>query len=443
MIPTFFAFVYFLPPELSFLLGGSSIELYRIFLIGLTPGALLWLLSGGVGRLKTVDYGYIAISTLQVASFLYNAPDIAGIPSAGIAFLENLGCYAIARRYLATPEAIDRFVWTWLILLGFLLPVLYLEAISHQFIVHTLASTLTGGGAHSSFGSHREDVARETRLGLLRAMGPFPHPILCGIAYAVFLSFVLARMRGGKRIWCSLLCLAGVVPTLSSNAILVVAVELVIFGGLSMLGRRPWKNPIQTILLILVPIYLYLEAFSSRSVANILMSSLALDSWSGYYRILIWQYGWQDVLNNPVFGLGYHDWPRAPWMVADSTDSYWLTLGIENGLIVFILVIAVALITFVQVLVRYCEHPVQSEEVRELSRAWLAAFFAICITAFAVDFWGIMMMLFPMLVGIGMNLADALRVPAKARSPLARRFRLPIRRPAAASPRVADQLQRG
>jgi hypothetical protein len=409
VIPILFALMYFLPQELSVLVGGAAVIPYRVFLLALSPAAAYQLV--GRRNLSGFDLAFLGIASLQAASFVYNYPGAQGVVSAGLAFLEVLGSYVVARRYLNTARAIDSFVRAWLLLALLFLPVLLLESALHQYLVKEFAAAITGGGAHPELGmgTHEGDIAHGERFGLLRAMGPFPHPILCGVAYAIFFVNVLIDFKGMKRVLYAAVLLTGVVITLSSNALVAIVVELLVCTGFLLVGRRPWHKPIQTIALVLFPGYFLLSLFASRPLSTIIMTTLALDSFSGYFRTLQWQYGWQDILAHPVFGIGYAHWDRPLWMVTESTDSYWLTLGVENGLLVFALIVTVVITLFLRVLALFVEHPNQTEELRKKCITWLSAFLALSLTAITVDYWNQMAMLVPMMCGIGVNLMQTLQ----------------------------------
>jgi O-antigen ligase len=59
---------------------------------------------------------------------------------------------------------------------------------------------------------------------------------------------------------------------------------------------------------------------------------MTFSSHTGWYRLNIWEYGTQSVLNNPVFGIGLNDWERPAWMGGSSVDNFWLLIAMRHGL---------------------------------------------------------------------------------------------------------------
>ena len=64
-----------------------------------------------------------------------------------------------------------------------------------------------------------------------------------------------------------------------------------------------------------------------------IISRLALNPGTGYGRIIIWEWGWVNIFNNPVLGLGPRllEWERLPWMQT-TFDMFWLLFPMQYGI---------------------------------------------------------------------------------------------------------------
>ena len=78
-------------------------------------------------------------------------------------------------------------------------------------------------------------------------------------------------------------------------------------------------------------LYAVLEVFSNRTAVEVIIGFIVLDSWTAYYRVLIWHNALIDLANHPVFGAALTAWTRPAWMTG-SVDSFWLVTALSGGL---------------------------------------------------------------------------------------------------------------
>ena len=67
----------------------------------------------------------------------------------------------------------------------------------------------------------------------------------------------------------------------------------------------------------------------TRSPIAIIATGFTIDSWTGYYRLLIWQYGLENVYANPIVGIGLAEWTRPWWMPAATVDGFGVVARIK------------------------------------------------------------------------------------------------------------------
>lgn len=208
-----------------------------------------------------------------------------------------------------------------------------MESVTRVPIVKPFAASIFGRLAIYENGVAVGDASfiQQTRLGLMRASGPFSHPILGGIFLASFLPlYIWSGIKG----WPKKMGLFGSacsIFSLSSGAFLVLMLGLFVIAA----ERIQQKFKKISWSLILWGIFLAglgVNAISKNGIVPIL-SRYTLDPATARYRQYIWQYGSLSVERHPIFGIGLTDYDRLPWMGA-SVDSNWLLLAIRHGIIV-------------------------------------------------------------------------------------------------------------
>ena len=313
-----------LPPQTAVSLGGIVIPFYRAGLILALPWlAFTW---GKRGLRMNVFDGMmiVAIGWIVLALSITETGQRA-IVNGGSSAIDIGLSYFLARISLPDTTALRRF----LVYLApaFLLAagLVALETLGGRYIVQPFFVQVFGVAEESLL-----LTATQPRFGLLRGAGSFPHPILAGLHLGSLLSlYYLSAIRGWPR-------LAGVAAslsalfTLSSSALLMLAGQVFAIGYdrlTRIVAQANWK----LLFAVLAVVLLVLEFGTQRGAVLILLELTALNSWTAYFRTLIWEYGVQNVVANPLFGIGFADWVRPAWM-PPSVDNYWLLIAMQYGL---------------------------------------------------------------------------------------------------------------
>lgn len=199
--------------------------------------------------------------------------------------------------------------------------IVVIEAISHRHIILPLASSITG---------LPNRVMLEERMGFVRGVGPFAHPIHAGIILGSFLPlYMLSGLRGWPK-WMGVAASIGGVFSMSSAAMLSVVV-----GGALMaydwvverLSNLTWR----LFLSFSAVLYVAVELTTQSGFYALLVRYASFNSGSAYNRVLIWRFGTENVARQPWFGLGYEDWVRPDWMHSGSFDHFWLLMALRWG----------------------------------------------------------------------------------------------------------------
>ncbi len=299
-------------------IGDFRVDPFRIYLlIGFVPMAIM-MLSGRAGRLTLVD-GFMVLYALWIVVALTHNHGNWGITNGGITVVELLGGYMLGRLMVRSLEDFDRLVRYLMGSLVVISPFVLHEFVTNRWLIGELFGAIFPvGNEHSG-----------ERLGFTRVQAGFPHPILYGLYASIpfACAYYLYRDRFGVMV--RRVAFVGVMTfaSLSSGPLLSLFVQ----GGLiawDKLTKGRWM-----LLGVLSVIgYVVIDILSNRTPVQIFVQTFTLNPTTAYWRIHIFEYGKQAVLNNPIFGIGHHDHPRPFWLTA-SVDNFWLLNAMRYGLV--------------------------------------------------------------------------------------------------------------
>ena len=392
-------YILLLPPQLNLNLMGSVLPPYRLFLI---PSALFIAASYFQGRWRFVWPDMMVLgATAWICLALFQTTERFEAFTASFAQFTDIAlAYLFARSVFTSLRDLRIFLLLMSPGLGIIGAIMIVESVTNTHILQPFFADLLG---------QRYNVRFDQRLGLMRARGPFPHPILAGIFMASFLP--LYFLSGLKR-WPWIVGVAASCAsffTVSSAALLALTAGsgLVLYNWLSeRFLQLSWK----LFFFASATVIFVLELGSNSGSFNLLMRFGSLNSYSAYNRVLIWRYGTQNVEKNPWFGIGYEDWERPDWMVA-SIDHYWLILAIQYGIIPPVL-IALALIAAVVAVMRRSAtaNPIDARFMRGIAIA--VSVFA--LGAVSVALWLQVQVWFFMLIAITVSAGYGIFEPRRA-----------------------------
>jgi len=406
-----------LPPQLNIVIGSTVLPPYRFLLI---PAAVYMIASGlrGAIRFSWIDV-IIVLATAWVCFALFvtteavEAFTAAFAQTTDIAFAYFFGRFTI--RSLKDLRAFLILMAPGLAIVGLLL---IAESLTHRRLIQDFAGLVTGRSA-----GYRIDV----RLGLFRAPGPFPHPILAGVFLASFLPmYVLGGVRGWPK-------LAGIVAavcsffTLSSAALL----GLVVGGALlayNWLSERITNLTWQLFFVVTGVVVFVAETATGSGTYGLLMRYASFNTLSSYNRVLIWQYGTENVRKNPWFGLGYADWERPDWMHSSSMDHFWLLMAVRFGIIPSVLMAIATILTVVMLMRAATAAPSYFDRRAYKGLAISLGVFGLGIISVAL--WLSAHIWFFMLIGLAVSVSGATLHTPRYRTPVgsSRQLAQPVER---------------
>lgn len=379
-LATLFVISIFIPVEFYYHAGGLRLELYRVVL------ALVLIYSAFhintlLEKANLVDILLLIFVTLAIASFLANHGLQDGIKKAGIFTIEVLGSFYLARQFITTPKRFFHINIAFVTLLSLTVLFSLYESFFHHRIFHDLATRITG--------HHALDPSLYThyyiRFGIMRATNLFSHPILYGTLAAIFFPFAilltfhafkLRYLAGALGIFLSMVLTMSSAPLLSTAFQLMGAVLSRYWHG----AKRFWA----AVLFFGLSGAFLISAISNRGFFAVLISHLTFNPATGYYRMFQWQYASDDIINNPLLGIGISQWSRPEWLNY-SIDSFWLLITMQHGIPAGMVLLFCSIYLVFHVLNNLHK---QHELYRWMSNAWALSFLALILIGFTVDYFG-------------------------------------------------------
>jgi hypothetical protein len=394
-----------------FSIGSLAIMAYRVvLLIVILPCLFMWM-RGKAGPIRIADillflfWLWCAIS-FAVVDGLSNT-----VQPIGILFVETIGPYLLARIYIRSAEDFYNVVKLLFRIVVILLPFAAFESITERNILYQVFSSILP--AHG-------DASNDPRWGLRRVATVFEHPILFGVVTGSILALVhlvLGYQRSfGKRIVKTMAVAATAFFSLSAGPISAMAAQTLLLawnGVLSQVKAR-WK-----ILWGLVALmYVFIATVSNQSVPAFYLTYFSFDTFSAYFRILIWNYGTQSVMNHPLFGTTYGEWDRPDWM-PPSIDMFWLIHAVQHGLPAGILMMLFFGFVYVTVSLKKG----LDDRLEAYRTAYLITMTGFFLVGWTVHFWNATYVLFLFLLGSGVWLLD---VPVEQKDSIRRQAPRPV-----------------
>lgn len=251
----------------------------------------------------------------------------------------------------------------------------------------------------------------DPRLGLYRAQFVFTHPIHYGLMSAMIIAPFFFGLRArvstlGRWAGAALIGFAAFL-SVSSGAVLSIVLQLLVFVWHQIAARI--GNAWRIVGVSGAVFYAILELASDRSALTALSTRLAFSSENAYFRTLIWEFGSAQVRRTPIFGNGYHYWPRPWYMRADSVDNHWLLMAMVHGIPAVVLLIGSILFAFHKVNQRNLPGDPELDRFR---LGWTLSLIGTCMSASTVALWGEIQMFFMLILGAGFWMIGAGTAPA-------------------------------
>lgn len=388
------------PTELSLYIAGLRFPPHRVALFILFPIAITRLLMQKGLKIRGFDIFFLLFNIWTVLIFMYHQGAQEGLVYGGSLALEGLGAYLVARAWIRTEADVRAMLHVLAVAIGVAAIIALPETLFGQIFTHDILRQITGF-------VHPTGV--EERMGFTRAYGVFDHPIHYGTFCAGMAAmFWYAERKTADRVKRAAMLTAATLLGLSSAPLLCLGLQ----GGMlvwdKLTRKLPWRGTI-TFLIVAVA-YVGAAVASTRGPIAVIATSMTLDSWTGFYRLQIWENGMNNVWMYPMTGLGLAEWERPAWMFSSTIDAFWLVIMIREGIPALLLLIIAIWMLCRAVYKRGLSN--KDPTVRGLARGWTMSLIALSAVATTVHLWNVPYSYFFFFLGAAGWLAD----PAKARA---------------------------
>ena len=410
---------FLLPQELTIELFNIELAPYRIMLVLMLPLAIYH-----AGRHR-MTISFIDMFILFAMAWMLVAFTITeGFATGFVAALSdamNMGlAYFIGRASIRTSADLRSISIAVIPALLFCSLIVAIEALSHQAFYRPFFLSLTGYVPPNELG---DGYQNEVRMGMMRAEGPFGHPILAGVFLSSFTAFIWYLVQKPGLRLLGIIGISGFFFSLSSTGYLV----FIVITGLMIVNYIHHKSGLPVFPAFIAGtlfVLLFIEVFSGNGALKFIIRNLTLTPQTGYFRLLIWEYGGADLNRNPLFGIGVRPYVRPGWMHTASVDAQWLVFGLRYGYPTM-LAIAAAVLAAAATALRGAWSPYPLDQ---------RAAYALCYTLIALAIGGLAVHLYEaisiwqaMLIGVGVTfgqiMAEATRL-GKTQSGVRPRLRL-------------------
>ena len=143
--------------------------------------------------------------------------------------------------------------------------------------------------------------------------------------------------------------------------------------------------------------YIAIDLLSTRTPMRVFLTYATFSAQTAYTRLYIFEWGMVNVWANPIFGLGFNDWVRPPFM-GSSVDNFWLLTAMRYGIPGF-LFLAVGYFVLIWKVGR--KNFDGDAIMLLLRRSWVFTLVGVCFTLATVHIWSAPFSLFGFLLGAG------------------------------------------
>lgn len=374
-----------MPREVRIAFGDYNLFADRIGLILVLPYVIRKLMEGAI-RFVLPDVMILALGVWITVVMTYHYGLTLGLKRGGSFALDSTVGYYLARISFRSIADVRR-------ILTLFAPGLFIAGLSLA-IESTLARPIVQPFAEKMFGKlpyfvggdlagYREGQT-EFRLGFMRAKGPFPHSILGGLYLASVIGiYSFSGIDRRSRLMGNL---AGLFSffSLSSAAILAVAVSYGLIGW-ELLQRAVKEISWRLLLTFGGVVLLVIQLASGGGLQGIVTRYLTLNPATAYYRQLIWTFGTESVAQHPWFGIGMETYVRPGWMQNDSVDAHWLLLAMRYGLPALIF----SMVAIISALISLGQASITAKpREQRFYRGVAISLFVLTLMMFTVTMWG-------------------------------------------------------
>jgi hypothetical protein len=308
--------------------------------------------------------------------------------SAAAAALELFGGYFVGRAYFYGPRALKDFLRIFKIVIFLVISIAVLDPLLGQNVVQAAVSIITQTPV---------PIANQERFGIVRAASTIEmaelYGMVCCVAGSIFL--FLESSKSARYFWAGF-SFFGCILSLSSGPILAFAIVVSTYVYDLLLCRYSWRWKLVTAMLALF--LLILSIVTQRPVSWIL-SHLTLDSSTGYFRMYVFQYIFEQINASPLVGYGFGSVGDDEFLSNVTVDCVWLVNAMRYG-IPMVALFFLANLTAYTSLVSRGRRRSADPFVAKAATGFTQAMIAFMLVGITVHFWNATWMFWAVCIGI-------------------------------------------
>lgn len=384
------------PTELSVYLGSIRLPPHRFLLLILLPVALWHAIAKRRISITAFDILFLAFASWSFGAYINHHGSSDGLQTGGAIAIDSFASYLVARVFIRDEIAYRATLSALLIAVSLVALIALPEAVFGSHFVHDILHGITG---------YAHPTGEEVRIGLMRAYGTFDHPIHLGSFCAAILAMVWFSTSDRWARYKNVALISGATfLAVSSAPLLCLALQLcLVFWNFVTKGL---KGRLVGSLIALVAAYGVAALIFNRSPLAFIATGMTLDPWTGFYRLMIWEHGIDNVWANMWTGIGLNDWIRPWWMVSATVDAFWLVIAMRTG-IPSLIFLAIGIVVLAALVNRRSQRG--TPENRSLALGWTMSLISLSLLGCTVHFWNVLMAYFFFFLGLGSWMADPVR----------------------------------
>lgn len=244
-----------------------------------------------------------------------------------------------------------------------------------------------------------EEIRREMRWGLTRAVGPFSHPILFGSGFAIFLPLIyyLRHEKNNWRTFAYMLSAITVVGALSSMSSGPWVMIIVILFCLVMENFKQWLKPMLKFFILSC---IVVEILSNRPLYHVIFSRASQLGGAGWHRARLIDVAISHFSEWWLAGYGGKDpgWGHYFGMSFTDVTNEFILAGVRYGVAGIIILCIVLIVAFRGLISAHKKttHPAD----RSLYWALGCILLSVTVVWMSVSFFGQLIPLFYCVLGI-------------------------------------------
>ncbi len=381
-----------------FSLGTLLMTPSRLIFLLLVPVLLPRLLGRNYGRVTYVDWLILFHMCWFTLSVFVNVKPQVAVTYVGMNLTVLLGGYLVGRAGIRNLDQFIGLVRFFGLVVALALPLALFETTTGQLTIPRLIDAIPGVDSI-------KDVNYQRRLGFDRVQLVFVHPIHYGFFCSLSVGLFFVAMKGligDVRRWVQTLILAMMCfLSLSSGPFLAMVIQFMLIVWLRVMRNveRPWM----VLTILCVALYAVLEVASNGSALYYIISKLAFNSATANVRRILLDYGIDQVMVTPIFGIFNRPWNLPPWMTG-SLDNYWLGLAVAYGFPTFASLFSAYLLAVVAIARRNFPKGSALDRARI---AWVTTMIGAILTLGTVFIWSEIASFMFFFFGAGLWMLDA------------------------------------